>query len=59
MFTKFHTWIVMGNELSELRLLLRAYPAYPGSKFVIANTLPNGKSWSQMKFTLAKVLARE
>ena len=32
---------------------------YPSSDFVVANSLGNGKSWSQMKLTLAKVLARK
>ena len=32
---------------------------YPGSEFVVANTLAKRKSCSQMKLTLAKVLARK
>ena len=36
-----------------------AYRAYPGSEFVEANTLAKWKNWSQMKLTLAKVLARK
>ena len=32
--------------------------AYPGSEFVVANTLAKWKSWSQMNLTLAKVLAQ-
>ena len=33
--------------------------AYPGSEFVVANTLAKWKKWSQMKLTLVKVLARK
>ena len=40
----------------EYGLQLHFNRAYPGSEFVVANTLANGKSWSQMKLTLAKVL---
>ena len=32
---------------------------YPGSEFVVANTLAKRKSCGQIKLTLAKVLARK
>ena len=38
-------------------LSVYATRAYPGSEFVVANTLAKRKSWSQIKWTLAKVLA--
>ena len=38
---------------------LPEYRAYPGSEFVVANPLANWKKLSQMKLTLAKVLARK
>ena len=35
------------------------YRAYPGSEFVVANTLAKWKKLEQIKLTLAKVLARK
>ena len=40
-------------------LILRHNRAYPGSEFVVANTLAKWKKWSQMKLSLVKGLARK
>ena len=45
MFLTLHFCVLAGNR------------AYPGSEFVVANPLAKWKKWSQMKLTLAKVLA--
>ena len=57
--------IALGHDkdlimFGDLVLSFKVIRAYPGPEFVVANTLePKGKIWSQMKLTLAKVLARK
>ena len=49
-----------GHPMTTIHVAhIESIRAYPGSEFVVANTLANGKSWSQMKLALAKVLARK
>ena len=51
--------IVNRATLAPRSCLIIVNRAYPGSEFVVANTLAKWKKLSQMKMTSAKVLARK
>ena len=53
------TAIVITFTVLFIFCVLEMPSAYPGSEFVVANTLAKWKCWSQMKLTLAKVSARK